>query len=348
MSLLSFSDSLCLLIELVRSFNEIFIFYQITLYFYVKNDLNCKLIEYFIESFHLISTWLVCAFSIERCIAINSPLLLRKFFNLKKTRLICFCIFVSALTIQIINLVIIKTNCINNSTKCQCQCYASADNKLLLKFHSYFHHLTCMVIIPSIIVMTCNSIVFYRILKRRHMIKTGKFHQFKINKPKIEVSKCNTLQLPAELSISSRNLTRLNDIHKYDAESMNSAFLTNEEEFQSISTCNNTNNNEDNLDALNLKKKKMKIIHKKAKRNRDIKLSLLMIFSASFIVFVLPETILNIYKSSFSEDLSQQENRPTYLLDIFFLLKITHYSSNYLAYLTLITFGKIKIKKNIF
>ena len=81
--------------------------------------------------------------------------------------------------------------------------------------------------------------------------------------------------------------------------------------------------------------------------NRDIKLSLLMIFSASFIVFVLPETILNIYKSSFSEDL-QQENRPTYLLDIFFLLKITHYSSNYLAYLTLITFGKIKIKKNIF
>ena len=66
-----------------------------------------------------------------------------------------------------------------------------------------------------------------------------------------------------------------------------------------------------------------------------------MIFSASFIVLVLPETILNIY--------SQNEKlRQFYLLDIFFLLKIIQLSSNFLAYLTLITFGKVKIKKNIF
>ena len=191
--------------------------------------------------------------------------------------------------------------------------------------------------------MTCNSIVFYRILQRRHMIKTGKFHQFKINTPKEQVSKSNTLQLPSEFNYSNRNLVRLNDIHKLDAESMNSAYYTNEDEFQSVSTCNITNTNEDDHQ---IKKKKIKIITKKTKRNRDIKLSLLMVFSASFIVFVLPETILNIYHNNLNEDLLNK--RQIYLLDLFFLLKIIHYSSNYLAYLTLITFGKIKMKKNAF
>lgn len=175
------------------------------------------------------------------------------------------------------------------------------------------------------------------------MIKTGKFHQFKINTPKIEISKSNTLQLPGDLNVSSRNLARLNDIHKLDVESMNSAYYTNEEEFQSVSTCNNTNANEDDL-AQHLKKKKKKMIGKKTKRNRDIKLSLLMVFSASFIVFVLPETILNIYQNSLREDYYLDKTQ-IYLMDLFFLLKTIHYSSNYLAYLTLITFGKIKIKK---
>jgi hypothetical protein len=173
------------------------------------------------------------------------------------------------------------------------------------------------------------------------MLKTGKFHQFKINKPKIEISKCNSLKLPInDLNMSNRNLARLIEIHKNDAESINSAFFSNEEDLQSISTCNNTN--EDMLDPVTLNKKKIKRINKKViKRNRDIKLSLLMIFSASFIVLVLPETILNIY--------SQNEKlRQFYLLDIFFLLKIIQLSSNFLAYLTLITFGKVKIKKNIF
>ena len=132
---------MCLLIEIIRSTNEIMMYYKSNAYFYEKNDINCKIIEYFIESFHLISTWLICAFSIERCIAINSPLLLRKFSNLKKTKLICLSIFVFAMIFQIINLFIIKNNCI---------CHSSNGNNFLIKVHSYFHQLICSVILPSL------------------------------------------------------------------------------------------------------------------------------------------------------------------------------------------------------
>ena len=180
-------------------------------------------------------------------------------------------IFLTSLTIQIIKLHIIKVSC--DSPKCNCHCITSNESVFLFQFHSYFHQLICMVIIPSLIVTTCNSIVFYRILKRRHMLKTGKFHDFKINKSNKldEISMSNTLHLP--ITQSNRNLARPNpDTHsRIDAESMNSAFLTNDEDFQSISTCNNTMTNDELYDvSLSYKKKQIIKNKKKSKRNFSI------------------------------------------------------------------------------
>jgi hypothetical protein len=103
------------------------------------------------------------------------------------------------------------------------------------------------------------------------MLETGKFHQFKINKPKLEkiTSPDKTLQLP--MILSNRNLTRLqNETHcKLDAESMNSTFLTNDEDLQSVSTCNNTFTNDELLET-SMRNKKKQIIKNKNKSKRNL------------------------------------------------------------------------------
>lgn len=123
------------------------------------------------------------------------------------------------------------------------------------------------------------------------------------------------------------------------------------------------------------------------KRNRDIKLALLMIFSGAFLVFVLPETLLNIYQywsttdeedhvrrllnissssvlviDSLQENLGQDatatsklaearrllchgsriRRKLSFFLDLFHMLKLLYFSSNFLAYLTLTTFSRVK------
>lgn len=121
------------------------------------------------------------------------------------------------------------------------------------------------------------------------------------------------------------------------------------------------------------------------KRNRDIKLALLMIFSGAFLVFVLPEILLNIYlywsltneedqvwqflnassssssssyissleKSTVDDDKlaasvrlvcqgSQLRSKLSLFLDLFHMLKLLYFSSNFLAYLTLTTFSRVK------
>lgn len=109
------------------------------------------------------------------------------------------------------------------------------------------------------------------------------------------------------------------------------------------------------------------------KRNRDIKLALLMIFSGAFLIFVLPETLLNIYKFhrrlnydefsySFVVNSSSSANvaddfcrlytfnmRLNLFLDVFHMLKLLYFSSNFLAYLTLTTFGHVprRIEKQL-
>ena len=102
------------------------------------------------------------------------------------------------------------------------------------------------------------------------MLKTGKFHQFKINKSSkqenknenILMSLNNTLQLP--LNQSNRNLATNASTIRIDAESMNSAFFTNDEDFHSISTtCNNAN---DDMHDVSIKKKQIIKNKKKSKR----------------------------------------------------------------------------------
>jgi hypothetical protein len=120
------------------------------------------------------------------------------------------------------------------------------------------------------------------------------------------------------------------------------------------------------------------------KRNRDIKLALLMLFSGAFLVFVLPETVLKIYQFHFvinnrnsliynststsplfsSQDYSNPNNnnldsqlsicnelvmrwRLNLFLQLFHMLKLIYFSSNFLAYLALTTFSRVKRAKKL-
>lgn len=78
-----------------------------------------------------------------------------------------------------------------------------------------------------------------------------------------------------------------------------------------------------------------------------------MLFSISFLILVLPETLLKIYRFYFfSDNLSSGEfgcqknglNKLRILFDIFFMLKLLNYSSNYFVYLTLNTYSKVSYK----
>jgi hypothetical protein len=160
------------------------------------SNVNCKLVDYFAASFHLISAWLICAFSIERCIAVNWPLLIRQIFNFYRTKLICMFIFAFVFAIQTVRLAYNESICSSkeasmlfeyhtrnaslcsgfehfaklvklSKNNCFSSCACSVKNDFLLKFNSYFHQLVCLVLLPSVIVITCNSNVLYKIIHRR-------------------------------------------------------------------------------------------------------------------------------------------------------------------------------------
>lgn len=441
------TDSVCLAIELLKSINEIILYNNSKYYLFAVNNLNCKLLDFITASFHLASAWLICAFSIERCIAVIWPFLVRKILNIVKTRSVCMSIFVTSILMQTLRLFLIKSTCLNKNSalnqtdyksnitclvyklnqdlksyynyfilnkklafyssnlnaydssnclsRCKCVIVQNEYGEFLLKFHSYFHQLTCLVLIPSIIVITCNSLVFYKIIQRRRMIKSGKFHEFQINKqskrtPTIKISRHNSTEPELNATKSnnngfinmSKNVGQLNEIKKVDAESLNSGLATYDDEFLSLSTTYDESKSIDSKHLSVSRVKKTKQYIQRAKLNSDIKLALLMMFSASFLVLVLPEALLNIYKyhhfsSMFNENLFNSENlfsfksiylnkkslNPTQsnifknicdkyyfdklhsLLDIFLILKLMNYSSNFLAYLTLTKFGKVKLKK---
>ena len=121
---------------------------------------------------------------------------------------------------------------------------------------------------------------------------------------------------------------------KFDSESNNSAFTTDDlysthEDFRSQSLKN----------IFKLKKNKKLVI--KAKLYRDLKIFLLMIYSISYLVFVLPETLIKIYNYkhtiTVSLNYSKSHMSSVVLLSVFYQLKLIYYSSNFLAYLTLVT-----------
>jgi hypothetical protein len=74
-------------------------------------------------------------------------------------------------------------DCFSTVRKCKC-CHSNDSNgEFLANYNTYFHQLVCLVVIPTLVVITCNSMVFYRIIQRRRMINSGKFLvTFKVNK----------------------------------------------------------------------------------------------------------------------------------------------------------------------
>ena len=210
------------------------------------------------------------------------------------------------------------------------------------------------------------------------MIKSGNFHDFKINRSRrlsiVELSKLHTTDTEVSLSKMSLNTQtklipnysisssrikvkrqHLNDSNKLEHESLNSG-ATNEDECLSLSTTTHDDTKSidsktQNTNIMRIKKSKQFI--KKSKRYRDIKLGLLMLFSTSFLVLVLPEELLNIYVNYLNSNSrkvlcyfnSFNTNRLEFFFNLFYLLKLINYSSNYFAYLTLITFSQVKLKK---
>jgi hypothetical protein len=318
----------------------------------------------------LFSAWLICAVSIERCIAVIWPLLIRQVFNMGKTKVICTVIFIAAALIQTIGLLLTQPSCPSKHTatanaksfSVECKCVMFDDQTLFFKIYLYFNQLTCLILIPSLIVICCNSVVFCRIIKRRKMLDSGKMYNFKINQgnvPVIRITKCST----ADPEIILDDLTRLQMLAsstcniKRDAESTSSCLNgIHEEDYISVST---TQEESRSVDSRSVKKftriKKTQAFRNRAKLNKDIKLILLMSFSASFLLFVMPEGLLNIYQYHFIRnqaaaasvnpiDTAAYLNMFNFLHEIFFMLKLVNYSSNFLAYLTLATFSKVKLK----
>ena len=81
---------------------------------------------------------------------------------------------------------------------------------------------------------------------------------------------------------------------------------------------------------------------KRAKYLRDIKIFLLMIYSISFLAFVLPETLVKFYNFFALHELEISGLESPKLFIVFYLLKLMYFSSNFLAYLTLVAFTRKK------
>lgn len=105
------------------------------------NDLNCKFVEFLTASFHLTSAWLICAFSIERCIAVYWPLLIRQLINITRTKHICWFIFTIAPSIQIVRLLFVRSSC----------AVQNPYDFIQVAFHNFTQYLSfsCLFILPS-------------------------------------------------------------------------------------------------------------------------------------------------------------------------------------------------------
>jgi hypothetical protein len=360
LKLLCLSDTICLIVEAIKSTTQIFIYHNLLPHDALTSEV-CKLIDFVTTTFHLFSAWLICAFSIERCMAVIWPLLIRQVFNIGKTKLICSVILLTSVLIQLNGLFLTQSKCsplaaasLARNKSCaalECKCLLVND-ELLFKVNLYFNQLTCLIVIPSVIVITCNSIVFYRIIKRRKMIDSGRMYNFKINQanvPTIRVTKCSTV----DPEVIRKNMAHLQMLAssaasiKADSESANSCLNSvHEEEYLSVSTTCDDNRSVDSK-TKNARIKKTKVFRERAKLNKDIKLMLLMTFSASFLVFVMPEGLLNIYEyhagGGKMDGTDHRNNSFKFVYDLFYMLKLINYSSNFLAYFALTTFSKVKL-----
>ncbi|RNA40316.1 lysophosphatidic acid receptor 4-like [Brachionus plicatilis] len=353
---LCITDSICLLVEFIKSLNDLLIYINLN-HMYEPNYFSCKLLESVKASFHLTSAWLICAFSIERCVAVNCPLLIRHIFSVSRTKSICFFILIFSLIFQSLRLFIVKAKCFNTKNKeinkCiyafKCISYENENSDLLIKFHFYIHQLIFLVLLPSII--------------RRQMLRSGKFYEFKINRSSMSSNR---------LSHSSSFRHELG-VKKLKASENNILCLANDDEFISISTTYDEYSHQSaslcsSRSFTTLAKIKGSQQYKKVvKKKREIKLALLMLFSISFLVLVIPEALLKIYlfhyfdiselinnfmefrfgqfipKKDMILDLFCQNYRSirlNILFDFLYILKLMNYSANFLVYLTLTTYSK--------
>lgn len=370
---LCITDSICLLLEFVKSLNDILVYKNLH-HIYDRNYFSCKLLESVKASFHLTSAWLICAFSIERCVAVNCPLLIRHIFSVSRTKLICFFILAFSLIFQSLRLFLIKTKCFKKNSleksKCtfsfKCVSYENINSDLLIKFHFYIHQLIFLVLLPSIIVISCNSMVFLKIIQRRQMLRSGKFYEFKINRSKMSSKRLS----------NSNSLRHEHAVKRLRSSDNNMICLANDDELISISTTYDEYSQSASLCSSRSFTKLAKIkgsyqYKKVVKKKREIKLVLLMLFSISFLVLVIPEALLKIYLFHFfniSELISHfvdieletivnrtdtildifcqnyRSNRFNILFDFLYVLKLMNYSANFLVYFTLTTYSKVRFK----
>lgn len=358
-------------LELVKSLNDILIYKNLQ-NIYERNYFSCKLLESLKASFHLTSAWLICAFSIERCVAVNCPLLIRHIFSVARTKLICFFILAFSLIFQSLRLFLIKLKCFKKTslekTKCifslKCVSYENTNSDLLIKFHFYIHQLIFLVLLPSIIVISCNSMVFYKIIQRRQMLRSGKFYEFKINRSKTPTNRLSN-SFRHECAVKQLKSSENNIICLINDDEFISTSTTYDDYSQSASLCSSRS-------FTTLAKIKSSHRYKKVvKKKREIKLVLLMLFSVSFLVLVIPEALLKIYLFHFfniSELISHfleieldnmvnstdmildifcqnyRSNRLNILFDFLYVLKLMNYSANFLVYFTLTTYSKVRFK----
>lgn len=416
---LAIIDSLCLLIEFIKSTNELLI-YKNSQRIFNETNFTCKFFNYLSASLHLISAWLVCAFTIERCVAINCPLRVRRIFSLKNTKLIFLFITLFALISQIFRLLWIQVSCIytksssilkpvsternisiddyyqfeyfkminseNCLTRCKCEAISNEYGLFLLKFHVYFHQLICLVLIPTSILIISNTLVIYRLIKRKrfHPIKSislsnrsDTVRSQNSNTGSLYDQSRHNLPNNADLPILHRNKPHNhsdNSVRRLNTSKMFSSVFK-AASFSSLNFMFNQNKSSTNIVLATKRNHAESGVFTNAQIHcKDLKLCLLIIVSGSFLILVLPETVLNIYKfhrwkdsvdksflsmknvnlnntsneyilslvTNFCINAQSLFNHMHILEDVFYLLKLLNYASMYFAYLSLSNRFKLK------
>lgn len=338
LKLLSITDSCSLLLEFLISLNE-WLSFNDYVYFYQQNNLICKLINYLSASFQLISTWLVCAFSIERCIAITYPFLVNRLFSLRNSKNIFVLIIAFALSSQSIRLLWIQSSCSLKAedtnqlvdylfdkkdaclSRCDCAASPSTYGVFLLKYHVYFHELICLVLAPSFIVIISNSIIIVRIFQRKRL-----YSQLRATRRKLIQN--TSIELTSYTTLSIQNRLQIGQIKSL--------------------TCFTNKNYQTSLLLQNERRRLSRRFFISTKVYlKDSALCVMVLVSVSFLALVLPSTMLNIYKFySIKQSLQHYQSSKClkihsissnlYILeDLFALLRLLNYSSIYIIYLIL-------------
>lgn len=197
------------------------------------------------------------------------------------------------------------------------------------------------------------------------MIRSGKFYEFKINRSRSANRLFHSYSFRTEAEVKQLRASQNNLICMMNDDELISISTTYDEHSQSASLCSSRS-------FTTLAKIKGSHQYKKVvKKKREIKLVLLMLFSLSFLILVIPEALLKIYLFHYF-DISElinsfegispkklsnrteiilelfcqnyRSNRLNILFDVLYIVKLMNYSANILVYLTLTSYSKVKFK----